>query len=330
MQQALFLRIQSSVGLHRQYRMKQKIAVIGCGISGLSSALMLIREGHEVQIISKTLPPHTTSNKAAAFWSPYYAEGERVIRWAAESYEEYETLCLIGESGVSMTKLHRFRKKDFVEAEDWESAIPEGAYHALPAQQIPPGYEEGFEVEVPLIETQIFLPWLMDEFSDTGGQIIQRELKSVHELRNDYDLIIHCTGLDARTLVNDNAMMPVKGQIAMVDLHLNIPIILDESEPTYIVQRKDGMIVGGTREENVFSETTEEETLTDILERASKFIPAIKSARRITQWAGLRPYRNEVRLEKEGHIIHNYGHGGSGFTLAWGCAGEVVKLSRLS
>jgi D-amino-acid oxidase len=47
---------------------------------------------------------------------------------------------------------------------------------------------------------------------------------------------------------------------------------------------------------------------------------------------GLRPYRPEVRLEAEEFqngtkcIIHNYGHGGSGWTLAWGCAMEVCEL----
>jgi D-amino-acid oxidase len=133
--------------------------------------------------------------------------------------------------------------------------------------------------------------------------------------------------MDARTLVNDSAMIPVKGQIVMVDLHLPVPILLAESEPTYLVQRKDGMIVGGTREEGDYTETTDEETLQEIIERASKFIPQVKTARRITQWAGLRPYRTQVRLEREGNIIHNYGHGGSGFTLAWGCAKEVTALA---
>src|SRR4029078_10850879 len=98
------------------------------------------------------------------------------------------------------------------------------------------------EVKVPLIETQIFLPWLMDEFKDGGGTIEQREIKSLDELKNECDLIFHCSGMDARTLVNDNNMIPVKGQIVVLDLHLDIPIILDESEPTYIVQRKDGCI----------------------------------------------------------------------------------------
>jgi D-amino-acid oxidase len=303
------------------------VMVVGCGISGLSSALWLCREGHAVTIVAKKLPPHTTSNKAAAFWSPYYAEGQRVTAWAKASYEEYETLSLIGESGVTMTRLHRFKRKEDAEVEDWQSAVPLSAYRSLPDQHLPPGYDVGFEVEVPLIETQIFLPWLMDEFNDASGQIVQREIKSLDELKNEADLIVHCSGMDARTLVNDSAMIPVKGQIVMVDLHLPVPILLAESEPTYLVQRKDGMIVGGTREEGDYTETTDEQTLQEIIERASKFIPQVKTARRITQWAGLRPYRTQVRLEREGNIIHNYGHGGSGFTLAWGCAKEVVELA---
>jgi len=249
------------------------------------------------------------------------------VRWAMESYLEYEKLAAISESGVSITKLHRFRKKEFAEAEDWEAAIPEGKFRTMNQGELPSSYDEGFEVKVPLIETQIFLPYLMNEFRKAGGKIFQREVMALEEFIEENTIVINCSGMGARTLVNDEAMIPVKGQIVMVDLHLDIPIILIESEPTYIVQRKDGMIIGGTREENVFSETTDEETLQAILNRASKFFPEIKSATRITQWAGLRPYRNEVRVEREANIIHNYGHGGSGFTLAWGCAEEVLKLA---
>jgi D-amino-acid oxidase len=42
---------------------------------------------------------------------------------------------------------------------------------------------------------------------------------------------------------------------------------------------------------------------------------------------GLMQFRSgSVRLEREPgtHIVHNYGHGGSGVTLSWGCALEVA------
>jgi D-amino-acid oxidase len=46
---------------------------------------------------------------------------------------------------------------------------------------------------------------------------------------------------------------------------------------------------------------------------------------------GLRPVRSAVRLEAETIapnclLLHNYGHGGAGVTLSWGCAAEVVRL----
>ena len=47
--------------------------------------------------------------------------------------------------------------------------------------------------------------------------------------------------------------------------------------------------------------------------------------------AGLRPYRDQTfRLEPETigdkFVVHNYGHGGAGITLSWGCAQEIVDI----
>ncbi len=68
--------------------------------------------------------------------------------------------------------------------------------------------------------------------------------------------------------------------------------------------------------------------------RCVEFMPALKDAQIDLNFAvrvGLRPFRRQnVRLEREQDtcIIHNYGHGGGGVTLLWGCALEVLEIAK--
>lgn len=57
----------------------------------------------------------------------------------------------------------------------------------------------------------------------------------------------------------------------------------------------------------------------------------------IREWVGLRPGRSSIRLELDDYVtkngqkipmVQNYGHGGSGVTLCWGCAADVLNLVR--
>jgi hypothetical protein len=63
-------------------------------------------------------------------------------------------------------------------------------------------------------------------------------------------------------------------------------------------------------------------------------LPALNDIQHGKVQVGLRPYRDDgVRLESEKTndgmtIIHCYGHSGSGVTLSWGCAKDVVQLVR--
>ena len=71
---------------------------------------------------------------------------------------------------------------------------------------------------------------------------------------------------------------------------------------------------------------------TRVPETGRGYAPVRASADRVIRTvSGLRPYRPSgfvVRSERIGNktVVHNYGHGGAGVTISWGCADEVASL----
>jgi D-amino-acid oxidase len=65
----------------------------------------------------------------------------------------------------------------------------------------------------------------------------------------------------------------------------------------------------------------------DIVRRSRELVPALAGAEILRSAVGLRPFRPVVRLERKGDVVHCYGHGGAGITLAWGCAADVAELA---
>jgi D-amino-acid oxidase len=73
------------------------------------------------------------------------------------------------------------------------------------------------------------------------------------------------------------------------------------------------------------------------MDRCIEVVPELAGAEMLQHHVGLRPSRpGGVRLEvdaegpKGTEVIHNYGHGGAGVTLSWGCGEEVVGLMEKS
>jgi D-amino-acid oxidase len=303
------------------------IAIIGAGISGMSSAYKLVEAGHTVSVFAKAFSPGITSDRAAAFWLPYHIRNDRRgINWCRRSYEVYKTFSDDPATGISMKTLIKVVAEDVSEVDrSWKDFMPPGSYHPIPKENLLPGYVEGDEAVVPLIETQTFLPWLQGQLELKGVTFQQRLIKKFNEVKG-FDLVVNCSGLGAKALCNDEKLIPYRGQVALLSPKEGLPIFLDNEKPQYIVPRKDAIIIGGTYEENIWDEVPDPKTIEFLLQKAFDIYPELREQEYLGSWAGLRPHRSEVRLEREGNIIHNYGHGGSGFTLAFGCAEGVLKL----
>ena len=146
--------------------------------------------------------------------------------------------------------------------------------------------------------------------------------------------IVNCTGLGARHLCRDETVFPIRGvvvHVAGTGIDECITNDTDPDRPTYIIPARNFCTLGGSAEPDRWDTSVSEDETQDILERCARLDSRVRRGTVLGAYAGLRPGRREVRLETEPlaggrTVIHNYGHGGSGFTLAWGCADEVAAL----
>lgn len=312
--------------------MVQQIKIIGCGVIGLTTGIRLLEAGYGVQIIARDLPPNTTSNWAAAIWFPYHVFPYRkVLRWGEETYSVFQTLLNVPEAGVRNTQLLMLTEEP-PEEPWWGNAVP--AYRYATADELPHGYAHGYSVTVPVCDTGLYLDYLLARYRDLGGAIEQREIDSFDELVAPNSVFINCSGLGSYQLANDRELYPVRGQVVKVrQPNVTVSMLRDfgEKRPSYIIPRTHDIILGGTDQKDDWNETVDPATAETILEQTKLLVPDLDGAEVLAHGVALRPGRTAVRLEAEQltpdcTVIHNYGHGGAGFTVSWGCANEVVQM----
>ncbi|KAH7695925.1 Protein DDO-1 a [Aphelenchoides avenae] len=171
----------------------------------------------------------------------------------------------------------------------------------------------------------------MQQLKGYGARFVKRHVRSVNELISDYDVVVNAAGLNGGQVAGDvgkNDVFPIRGILFEIDAPWQKLFHWEDLE-TYTVPVIDSVYLGTVRQDNNTNTVITDADRKGILQRYYRLQPAMKDAKIKSEWLGFRPGRYAVRHElvKSGgkRIIHNYGHGGNGFTLSWGCALDVVR-----
>ena len=305
-----------------------RCTVVGAGVSGLSCAVRLLEAGHEVEVISDRFSPDTVSDVAAAIWYPFLtAPADRADGWGVVTYAELERLAeQESESGVRMRDGKEYLR-EAVDPPGWSEDI--AAFRILDDSEIPEGYVFGWQFRAPVIEMPLYMPWLRSRVEVLGGSFVQSFVENLNEVSGE--VVVNCVGLGARELCDDEEVRPARGQVIFIDQDPGIGHFDQQPETlTYTIPRSDVTVLGGTAQVDDWGMDIRPEDNDLILSKVEALWPQLDRSKIVGGTVGLRPSRSEVRLEIEyigdRKVVHNYGHGGAGVTLSWGCAEEVVNL----
>ncbi|MGW0770135.1 FAD-dependent oxidoreductase [Streptomyces sp. NPDC002676] len=302
---------------------RDEVIVVGGGVAGLTTAVVLAESGRRVRVWAREPAERTTSAVAGGLWWPYRIEPEALVgAWALASLAVYEELAgRPEETGIRLVEgVHRGTRLD--ELGDWAGRVP-GLRETA----------DGLAARLPLIDMPVHLAWLRERLVKAGGTVEGRTVADLAAV--PAPVVVNCTGLGARSLVPDPAVRPVRGQLVVVEnpgittWYTSVDHVSAVS--TYFMPQPYGLLLGGTAEDDAWSLEPDPDTAAAIVARCAAVRPEIAGARVLAHRVGLRPARDAVRLERQplpggGVLVHNYGHGGAGVTVAWGCAREAAGL----
>ena len=322
--------------------MAKSVAIVGAGVSGLTCGVLFAERGFPVKIFTEQIGQQTTSGAAGALWFPYDAEpADKVIPWALATYKVLIDLTKDSGSGVSMIELRQYCRTGKIQIPEWASSFVIPSTPLVMSSEVETSlnisdsaFSNGFAITVPLMDTTIYLDYLADRFQKAGGSINQSvRFEKLEDVDPEFDLVINCAGIGARELTHDIDLEPHRGQVAIVPKidNLKCAVVCDDAPLMYAIPRTNDCVFGGTND--VSDNLNPDSTTTRAIVAECARVLKMESPPVLRERVGLRPFRKSgVRLENERlrdgrTVIHNYGHGGSGFTLSWGCAENVCEIA---
>lgn len=254
------------------------VAILGGGVMGLTSALILARRGHAVTVYAEAMHPNTTSNIAGALWLPASLYDRDVatqdfldLNWHVTREAHRGFLPYVNRPGYGVSWVHHSETSNRVR--DPRFALPGGDdlypdLRILTAQtRFGFPYEERYHTL--MIDPDFYLDQLMQDAQLAGARFISQRFETLDDvLALAQPVIVNCTGLGAGKLFGDETIMPIRGQLT----HLLPQPEIDYSYTSYIdgslymFPRKTGLVLGGSHGRGNWSLDVSEEELTRMID----------------------------------------------------------------
>ncbi|HET6967986.1 MAG TPA: FAD-dependent oxidoreductase, partial [Ornithinibacter sp.] len=299
-----------------------RVTVVGGGVVGLTAALRLAQAGHAVRCVRDAPVADTVSAVAGGLWFPYHVEPrERVAAWGAVALEAFTSLATDPSAGVAL------REGVVVERSTpdrwWTAGVP--SWREATTAELPAGATGGVVATVPLVTMPVFLPWLEARCAEAGVELVHGRVDDLAEVSGD--VVVVAAGLRSGALLGDDAPTPSLGQVALLANPGLRRWVVDDDHPdgmVYALPHPGWVVCGGTDVGGAWDTEPDAAVHAAIVARVRSVVPALTEADVLGARVGLRPVAPSVRLARESlggrEVVTDYGHGGAGVTLSWGCA----------
>lgn len=327
----------------------QQICVIGAGIIGLSTAnqIQAAEPRANVTLIAEAFSPNVTSDVAAGRWRPIYLPDKRsqlIRKWSERTFHYVDQLAYEDGNGYGCSNQsgYEFADTPIANVEQIEGIVT-NLRHLEKAEinQITRTdvYKHGIFYTNVQVTPERHLSYLLRNFIANGGVVKQRKIFDIRSLADTYNVIVNSTGLGSRQLLGDDQIGPTRGQVFRVKTPcLKQFYTFDHGQDSrYMFPTNDFVVVGGVAQPGNYNMEWDAVDGDVMWKDCIRLVPSLKAAKIIGKKVGLRPVRTQVRLESDvmqssdgnvAHVVHNYGHGGCGWTLFHGCAVDAADLVK--